>query len=98
MFIVFRFICLLFLHDDDQRHVAVLQDVNHLLLVEGDATAGIALGTLHVDKDGAAFGIDAFLVEVGGDTVVVLRLVGIHLLAATLVADFLDVDDLVVLL
>lgn len=59
---------ILFFHGDDQRHVAVLQDINHLLLVEGDATTGIALGTLHVDKDGAAFGIDAFLVEVGGDT------------------------------
>lgn len=51
-----------------------------------------------MDEDGATIGIDALLVEVGGDTVVVLRLVGVHLLALTFVLGLGGVDNLVVVL
>ena len=51
-----------------------------------------------MDEDGAALGIDALLVEVGGDTIVVLRLVGVHLLTTTLVVYGGGVDNLVVVL
>ena len=68
-------VVLLFHNLDDQRHVAVLQYLDHALLVERDAAARVGLGTFHVDEDGAAIGIDALLVEVGGDAVVVLWLV-----------------------
>jgi len=88
----------LFPHGDDQRHVAVTQYLDHTLLVERDAAARIGLGTFHVDEDGTAIGIDAFLVEVSGDAIVVLRLVGVHLLALTLVLYDGGVDNLVVVL
>lgn len=51
-----------------------------------------------MDEDSATFGIDARLVEVGGDAIVVLRLVGVHLLALALVMGLGGVDDLVVVL
>ena len=49
-----------------------------------------------MDEDGAALGIDALLVEVGGDAIVVLRLIGVHLLALALVLGLGGVDNLVV--
>ena len=51
-----------------------------------------------MNKDRTAIGIDAILVEVGSDTVVILRLVGVHLLALTLVVYLGGIDDLVVVL
>lgn len=88
----------LFRNFDDQRHVAVLQYLDHAVLIKGDATTGVRLGAFHMDEDGATIGIDALLVEVGGDTVVVLRLVGVHLLALTFVLGLGGVDNLVVVL
>ena len=51
-----------------------------------------------MNKDSTAIGIDAVLVEVGSDAVVVLRLVGIHLLALTFVLGLGGIDNLVVIL
>ena len=51
-----------------------------------------------MDEDGATIGIDALLVEVGGDAIVVLRLVGVHLLALTRVVYHSGIDNLIVIL
>ena len=51
-----------------------------------------------MDKDVAAIGIDARLVEIGGQPIVVLRNEVVHILAATFVVNGGGVDDLVVVL
>ena len=56
----------LFPDGNDERHVAVPKNLDHAVLVEGDAAAGVGLRALHVDEDGTALGVDTRLVEVGG--------------------------------
>ena len=88
----------LFLDGNDQRHVTVLENLDHAVLVEGDASTRVALCTLHMDEDVTTLGIDALLVEVGGNAVVILWLIGVHLLTFTLMAYSSGIDNLVVVL
>ena len=94
----YPFLYRLFHHFDDQRHVAVLQYLDHTVLVEGNAATGVGFRAFHMNKDSTAIGIDALLIEIGGDAVVILRLVGVHLLTLTFMFGLGGVDNFVVVL
>lgn len=81
---------------DDEGLVAQLQELDHAVLVEGDATGGIGLVALAVDEDGRTLLIDALAVVTGGHPIIVLGHVGVHVLAVALVVHDGGVDDLVV--